>query len=56
MLQPGCYPNVSSNKHALGVFNERDCIPQSLQELAWDVTKEWDFLSIDDTNKLVYTH
>uniref|UniRef100_A0A8D3AYH1 Tc1-like transposase DDE domain-containing protein n=1 Tax=Scophthalmus maximus TaxID=52904 RepID=A0A8D3AYH1_SCOMX len=57
MPWPACSPDMNPIEHAwdaLGrALNERDNFPQSLQELAWDLTEEWDALPIDDINKLV---
>ncbi len=53
MPWPACSPDMNPIEHAWDALNERDNIPQSLQELAQDLTEEWDVLPIDGINKLV---
>lgn len=54
---PAYSPDMNPIEHAwdaLGrAINDRDNIPQTLQELAQALTDEWDALAIDSINKLV---
>ncbi len=54
---PACSPDMNPIEHAwdaLGrAINDRDVIPQTLQELADALREEWDAMPVDVVNKLV---
>uniref|UniRef100_A0A8C4NNY5 Tc1-like transposase DDE domain-containing protein n=1 Tax=Eptatretus burgeri TaxID=7764 RepID=A0A8C4NNY5_EPTBU len=54
---PARSPDMNPIEHAWGALgraiNDRDNLPQTLQELAQALTDEWDALPIDITNNLV---
>ena len=54
---PACSPDMNPIEHAwdaLGrAINDRDVIPQTLQELADALREEWDAMPVDVVNKLL---
>lgn len=54
---PACSPDMNPIEHAwdaLGrAINDREVIPQNLQELADALREEWDAMPVDVINKLL---